>query len=158
MSGIEIVEEIEQETSRRWKPSPGSLYPLLAKLQEKGFTKESPIKELGMKRYFLTVEGKTFFKNQVKIGQTFLEKLEFLAPILIGGFQSGTKHKNLHDAREHASRLLKTFIHFRSIKDSLTKQNVEEIVKILDNCDKQLKKVAQRIEGKNSSAISNQKD
>ena len=41
MSGSEIVGKIERETGGKWKPSPGSIYPLLGGLQEKGFTQES---------------------------------------------------------------------------------------------------------------------
>ena len=41
MSGAEIVNKIEHETGGKWKPSPGSIYPLLAGLQERGFTQES---------------------------------------------------------------------------------------------------------------------
>ena len=45
MSGAEIVGKIARETGGKWKPSPGSIYPLLATLQEKGFTRESsPLK------------------------------------------------------------------------------------------------------------------
>jgi DNA-binding PadR family transcriptional regulator len=29
MPGVAIVERINQETKRKWKPSPGSIYPLL---------------------------------------------------------------------------------------------------------------------------------
>ncbi|UCC58299.1 MAG: PadR family transcriptional regulator [Candidatus Bathyarchaeum sp.] len=148
MSGAEIVEEIEQETSGRWKPSPGSIYPLLARLQDKGYTSESYIRESGMKRYVLTDEGKTFFEEQVKFGQKFLEKLECLAPMLVGGFQFGINHENLRDARETAKRLVKTFIDLRAIKDNLTKQDIEEMVKILDDCNKQLKNIARRIKEK----------
>ena len=63
MSGVEIVEEIEQETRGFWKPSPGSIYPLLARLQDKGYTNELSTGESGLKRYVLTDEGKTFFQK-----------------------------------------------------------------------------------------------
>jgi DNA-binding PadR family transcriptional regulator len=148
MSGAEIVEVIEQETGGKWKPSPGSIYPLLAWLQGKGYTSESSSVENGMKRYILTEKGKEFFEEQVKFGQTFLEKLEWLAPMLVGGFHFGTNHENLLYAKESAKRLLETFIEFQAIKDSLTKQDVEEIVKILDYSDRQLKKIARRIKEK----------
>jgi len=148
MSGAEIVEVIERETGGKWKPSPGSIYPLLAWLQDKGYTSESSIVESGMKRYVLTDKGKQFFEEQVKFGQSFLEKLEWLAPMLVGGFHFGTNHENLLYAKESAKRLLETFIEFQAIKDSLTKQDVEEIAKILDNSDSQLKKIARRIKEK----------
>ncbi len=53
ISGSEIVGKIAHETGGKWKPSPGSIYPLLAGLQEKGFTQESFAVENGMKHYSL---------------------------------------------------------------------------------------------------------
>ena len=50
MSGAEIAEKIEAQTSGRWKPSPGSIYPLLAWMLRKGFTEELPKKVEGFKR------------------------------------------------------------------------------------------------------------
>ncbi len=152
MSGAEIVEEIERETGGRWKPSSGSIYPLLAWLQDKGYTTESPTIESGMKRYVLTDEGKTFFGNQVKFGQKFLKKLEFLAPLFVGGFQFGINHQNLRGVRESGKRLVKTFIDLRdAAKDNLTKQDAEEIAKILNSCAERLEKIAGRIKGKESA-------
>ena len=146
MSGAEIVEEIERETGGRWKPSSGSIYPLLASLQEKGYTNESPTGESGMKQYVLTDEGKTFFEEQVKFGQKFLKKLEFLAPMLVGGFQFGINHENLCDVGGCAKRVVKTFIDLRAaMKDNLTKQEAEEIAEILNDCSKKLEKIARRI-------------
>ncbi len=65
-SGSEIMNEIEERTEGRWKPSPGSIYPLLAWLQEKGYTREARDQEPGMKRYTLTDEGKAFLEEHVK--------------------------------------------------------------------------------------------
>ncbi len=151
MSGAEIVEVIERETGGKWKPSPGSIYPLLAWLQDNSYTKELSTVESGMKFYILTEEGKKFFEEQVKFGQKFLKKLEWLAPMLVGGFHFGTNNENLLYARESAKRVLETFIEFQAIKDNLTKQDVEEIVKILDYSDRELKKIARRIK-ENKSA------
>lgn len=149
MAGAEIVEEIEQETSGFWKPSPGSIYPLLARLQDKGYTNESRIEDDGMKRYILTDEGQTFFEKQVKFGQKFLKKMEYLAPILIGGFQANTNHENLNIVGESAKKLVKIFINARTtIKDNLTKQDAEKIAEILNDCTKQLEKITQRIKEK----------
>jgi len=149
MSGAEIVEEIERETDGRWKPSPGSIYPLLASLQDKGYTNESPTRESGMKQYVLTDEGKTFFEEQVRFGQKFMKKLEFLAPMLVGGFQFSINHENLRDVRGSAKRVVETFIDLRTaMKDNLTKQDAEEIAEILDDCAEKLEKIARRIKEK----------
>jgi len=63
MSGSEIMREIEDNTSMRWKPSPGSVYPLLSWLLESGFTKELADSEAGVRRYELTEEGKKFLEE-----------------------------------------------------------------------------------------------
>jgi len=75
-----------------------------------------------------------------------LKKLEFLAPMLVGGFQFGINHENLCDARESAKRVVKTFLDLRAaMKDNLTKQDAEEIAEILNDCSKKLEKLARRI-------------
>jgi len=149
MSGVEIVEEIERETGGKWKPSSGSIYPLLAWLQDKGYTTESPTVESGMKSYVLTDEGKTFFEEQVKFGQQFFQKLEYLAPMFVGGFQFGINRQNSRGVRESMKRLVKTFVALRAaMKDNLTKQDAEEIAEILNDCSKKLEKIAQRIKEK----------
>ena len=45
MSGSEIMSELESETNGYWKPSPGSIYPLLAWLQDQTYIKEADQKE-----------------------------------------------------------------------------------------------------------------
>jgi DNA-binding PadR family transcriptional regulator len=149
LSGAEIVEEIERETEGRWKPSPGSIYPLLASLQERGYTNESPPGESGMKRYVLTAKGRTYFKEQVTFGQKFMKKLEFLIPMLVGGFQLGANQENVHEVRASAKRVVKTFIDLRAaMQDDLTKQDAEEIAETFDHCAQKLEKILQRIKEK----------
>ena len=148
MSGAEIVEEIERETGGKWKPSSGSIYPLLAWLHDKGYTTELSNGKSGMKRYVLTDEGKAFFKEQVKFGRKFLEKLECLAPMLIGGFQFAIRNENMQYVHKSVKRVSETFMNLRHITDKLTKQDLQEIAKVLDDADKQLKKIARRINEK----------
>ncbi len=149
MSGAEIVKEIERETGGKWKPSSGSIYPLLAWLQEKGCTDESPTQESGMKRYLLTAKGRTFFEEQVKLGQTFFRKLEYLAPMFVGGFQIGIDRQDLCEVRESGKRLVKTFVDLRAIsRDDITKEDAAEIAEILNRCAEQLEKIARGIKEK----------
>ena len=65
MSGTEIAEQIYEQTGGRWKPSSGSIYPLLAWMLNKGFTKESIKGEEGLKRYTFTDEGSKFLNKQI---------------------------------------------------------------------------------------------
>ena len=76
MSGAEIIKEIEMQTGS-WKPSPGSIYPLLAWMLKKGFTKELPKDELGFKRYSFTEKGSRFLEKQIALGKDFLKKWSF---------------------------------------------------------------------------------
>jgi DNA-binding PadR family transcriptional regulator len=145
LSGIEIVEKIKQETGGKWKPSSGSIYPLLANLHNKGYTIELILTNNEMKRYLLTEKGKQFFQEQIKFGTNFFQKMEWLAPRLVGGFQFDTNQENLFGARESAKKLLETFIEVYAKKDKLVKQDVDEISKILDDSNLQLRKIVQRI-------------
>ena len=152
MSGVEIVEEISQESGERWKPSPGSIYPLLAQLQNKGYTEELPAEESGLKRYALTEKGVKFFENEIKSGQKFFKKLEYLAPMLLEGFQFGGDDEGLSQVRKSARRAAKAFIDIRAeIKDNFTKQEAEEITQIMNDCTRKLGKVAEKIRARKSS-------
>jgi DNA-binding PadR family transcriptional regulator len=154
MSGVEIVETIELETGGKWKPSSGSIYPLLGWLQDKGFASEISLVQNGMKRYSLTETGKEFFKEQVRVGQKFLEKMQWLAPMLLAGFDYGTDYKNLLCAKESAKSVLQTFIELEAKKETLTKKNVDEIARILDNSNIQLRKIIEGINRENQHRIS----
>jgi DNA-binding PadR family transcriptional regulator len=56
MSGSELTEKIEEYTE--WRPSPGSMYPLLSNLQERGMIEPHEDGEAGIKRFTLTEKGK----------------------------------------------------------------------------------------------------
>jgi DNA-binding PadR family transcriptional regulator len=58
--------EIEKMTEGRWRPSPGSVYPLLSWLQDKGYIKEADGQEAGVKRYALTDSGKALLVEHDK--------------------------------------------------------------------------------------------
>lgn len=147
ISGVEIVERINQETRRKWKPSPGSIYPLLLWLHRNGFVSESSKNESAIKQYTLTSEGRAFLKEQLVLGQSFLEKMRCLVPMLIEGFQFDTSGVNLHSANEVVIRLLDTFAELDSRKHKLTRENVAVIAKILDESNSRLVNIIQRIDG-----------
>jgi DNA-binding PadR family transcriptional regulator len=41
-NGVEIMNEIESMTNGWWRPSPGSVYPMLERLTEEGLVKKNP--------------------------------------------------------------------------------------------------------------------
>ena len=151
MSGVEIVEVIEKETGGRWIPSSGSVYPLLASLQDKGFTREMPSGEAGIKRYALTDKGKALFEKQITLGQKMLSKLEFLVPLLIGRFQLDPNDEELLErTREPAQRVVKTLLDIRAERNYLmTEEDSKEIERILNKCADDLEELMQGIREKN---------
>jgi len=54
-SGSELTEQIEEYTD--WRPSPGSIYPLLSNLQENGLIEPYDDGEVGIKRFKLSEKG-----------------------------------------------------------------------------------------------------
>jgi len=77
MSGSELIEQIDNHTGGFWKPSPGSIYPLLSMLQEHGCIKELP-PENGLKRYELTQSGRSTLEETKKTRRKFREEASFL--------------------------------------------------------------------------------
>ena len=144
MSGAEIIEEIETQTGS-WKPSPGSIYPLLAWMFKKGFTTELPKDELGFKRYIFTEEGKLFLEQQIEVGKAFMKKIEFLVPMLVGGFNLGCNSDKLLQSKESAQKLVKSFIFIRQNLDRLTEKDVKEISELLEEGSAKIEKIVQRI-------------
>ena len=144
MSGAEIAEQIKTQTGGRWKPSPGSIYPLLAWLLDQGFTKESPKGTEGFKRYTFTAVGSKFLTKQIELGQDFLYKLEFLLPMLIGGLQFGSNKEKLRGTIEPARQLVRAFLTIRNNLDGLSEKDTGEIARALNDCSEKLEKIARK--------------
>jgi DNA-binding PadR family transcriptional regulator len=79
LSGSELMEQIQKHTGGHWKPSPGSIYPLLAWLQDNQYIKEMPT-ENGLKRYELTQSGKDLLEEQRKIREKIAADPSFMTP------------------------------------------------------------------------------
>jgi DNA-binding PadR family transcriptional regulator len=67
MSGSEIVDRIEECTD--WRPSPGSIYPLLAHMQEMGFIRVHENEDPTLKRFELTEEGRSHVEEFLAHGE-----------------------------------------------------------------------------------------
>ncbi len=61
MSGSELMDEIEYYTD--WRPSPGSMYPILSKLEKEGLIEIVESEDLSLKRYALTPSGRTVVED-----------------------------------------------------------------------------------------------
>jgi len=143
MAGFQIVEEIEAQTSGRWKPSPGSIYPLMAWMLKKGFTRELPKNLAGFKRYSFTPAGHKFFEQQIKRNQDFMRKMEFLAPMLVGGLQLGPSQEKRAKIREPAQKLLQSFLTITNNLEKLSEKDANEITEALRECSEKLGRITQ---------------
>jgi hypothetical protein len=103
-----------------------------------------------MKQCTLTEEGRKSSREQVKLGQEFMEKMRCLVPIFIDGYQSEIGDKNFLVIKESSKSLLQTFIEIDTLKQKLTKENIVEIGKILDRSNYDLLEIIKTIVEKNN--------
>lgn len=67
-NGYSIIQEIEERSSGAWRPSPGSVYPLLQQLEESGLTRSNDVD--GRKLIELTDEGRELVeRDRATIGE-----------------------------------------------------------------------------------------
>jgi DNA-binding PadR family transcriptional regulator len=57
INGYQVIQQIADRSSGAWKPSPGSVYPTIAQLQDEGLVEDSPI---GRKTMQLTDAGREY--------------------------------------------------------------------------------------------------
>jgi DNA-binding PadR family transcriptional regulator len=64
LNGYQIMQEIEQRSNGAWRPSPGSVYPALAQLEDEGLVRTD---ELGDRRvYVLTDAGRARIEERAE--------------------------------------------------------------------------------------------
>jgi len=147
MSGSEIMQEIERETGGHWKPSPGSVYPLLAWLQDSRYTKEIPSEESGMKCYKLTEKGENFLQEQTKLKEKLLKKLEYFAPSFFGGFRFSIHAGKLRKLRKPAGRFVRALFGLgRTLEENLTEQALKEVGEFLNNTTEKIEEICKKLE------------
>ena len=67
-TGYGLMGEIEERSEGAWRPSPGSMYPTLAMLEEEGLIRQQPGE--GRTPYELTDEGRKYVEeNREKLGE-----------------------------------------------------------------------------------------
>ncbi|MGQ9479254.1 MAG: PadR family transcriptional regulator [Thermoproteota archaeon] len=139
MSGSEIMDKVEEETHGTWRPSPGSIYPLLTWLSEKGFIKALTKDENGVKKYELTDKGRKLLEERGRIRERFFARVPFIAYPFMPRFMAG-----FEELRDSVFRLFQAFREFMILSvGGVSKENVEEAGKIL-------REAAERLEAVNS--------
>jgi DNA-binding PadR family transcriptional regulator len=153
MSGSELMSEIEKQTGGQWKPSPGSIYPLLAWLQDSGHVKELPTDQSGMKRYELTDSGKVLLNEQKNIieeqrkMQMKLRKgAKFFAQPFTGAPWLHPPSGETAELRESARKLATAFIELGiNLQEHFSKEIMKEAQKTLEETAQKLKEINQKL-------------
>jgi len=142
MSGSEIMKELETETNGYWKPSPGSIYPLLAWLQDQNYVKEADQTEPGIRRYTLTEQGRTLLESETKSREEIDKRLEHF-----GGMWYGLR-------REHGEVGKAARDFFQAVRDlhhELRKEHSKDVVQesktALEEATKQIRTITKKLQG-----------
>ncbi|UCC59082.1 MAG: PadR family transcriptional regulator [Candidatus Bathyarchaeum sp.] len=147
MSGSEIMREIEERTDRHWRPSPGSIYPLLAWLHEKGYSIEVPQQEPGVKRYTLTEEGKNFLEEHVKRKKELRKRIGFFAPPFVGPRWFNHHPKEAKGVIEAGKKLVKSsWVLLDNLRQEYSEEAVAQATAILDDAARKIEEIAQKLE------------
>jgi DNA-binding PadR family transcriptional regulator len=133
MSGSELMEEIEKYSD--WKPSPGSIYPMLAKLQGDGLIEPQADHDPSLKRFKLTEQGRSVLDEHLLFDEQFRRRNKTIRKIY---------WRLLRQMPEELYKALADFLD--QIED--TYQNMEvntlnqrKFSKILENGAKELEKM-----------------
>jgi DNA-binding PadR family transcriptional regulator len=147
MSGSELMEEIEKHTGGHWKPSPGSIYPLLSWLQDNGYLKELP-SENGLKRYELTQSGKELLAEQEKLRNKVREEMGFMPGQFFDNFVTKIPPEKLHDIRNSMRHLAKTMFQVgNSLRDKYSEQALNEALRVIDETSHKLEDIDKKLKG-----------
>ena len=146
MSGSELMEEIEKHTGGFWKPSPGSIYPLLAWLQDNGCIEELPL-ENGLKRYELTPSGKVLLEEQKTIRTKFREEVGFFPAPFGNCFMKIPQEKTV-EIRDSMKRLAIAFFQLgNTLKENYSAQALNESLSAVDATSGKLEKINKKLKG-----------
>ncbi len=147
MSGSELMDEIQKHTGGNWKPSPGSVYPLLAWLQDNQYINELP-HENGMKRYELTQSGKDLLEEQTKIREKFRSDMGFMTNPFFDRFLGNIPEKKTNEIRTSLKRLLVASVKLgKAFRENYSEKDLDEALKILNDAAQKLEEMNAKLIG-----------
>ncbi|MBS7634349.1 PadR family transcriptional regulator [Candidatus Bathyarchaeota archaeon] len=151
MSGSEIMESIERETHGSWKPSPGSIYPLLAWLQDNGYISEVSRGEGGVKRYTITEQGLKFLEEHEKMREK-MGKMVFMFGLPPPPWL--TPHiERPGDLERSLGRIIGALADLRdALERHLSEQEIKEIMDSLNDTAEKIEALTKKIREKRGQA------
>ncbi|MCW8802051.1 MAG: PadR family transcriptional regulator [Candidatus Bathyarchaeota archaeon] len=145
MSGSEIMDEVEQQTGGQWRPSPGSIYPLLSWLRKNGYAQELPVESAGFKRYMLTDKGVNFLDEH----SDFKKLQQKMAPMGSWFFlRMGLRAEGLQGLQEPIVRLFDGLFELRDVlvKD-LDEEKLTETEQVLTDISSKIENLTKKLKG-----------
>ena len=119
LKGADIIKEMSRKSNGRWRPSPGSVYPALSHMEEKGLVKRD-----NDGRYSITEEG----RNEMKTYDDMVKNL------------IGTENINdiLEETTANLTYIIETFdsSHFDSSKINDMKTKIMAILEKIKESEK----------------------
>ena len=148
-SGSEIVQEIDIRTEGLWKPSPGSIYPLLSRLNNKGFIQRIENGDTGIKRYEITKDGQIIYKEMLADREETRMKGAILNPIFIGSFEHGDHPPEIIEFNRSMDNLLKAYWHILdALRERYSYDTVKEATCTIDQAIRTISKLENELETK----------
>lgn len=151
MSGSEIMSELEKDTRGWWRPSPGSIYPLLSWLQDKGYVKEAHDQGDGTRRYVLTDGGKSLLEEQTKMREEMKERYRHFGRHLgppygfMGRMESGPHSKEAGELWSAARSLATAFMGLRHrLREEPSEEAAKEAKEALEEATRKLEEIAKK--------------
>jgi len=146
MSGSELMDQIQKYTGGAWKPSPGSIYPLLAWLQDNAYVKELPT-ENGLKRYELTETGKGLLEEQARIREKFRQDVGFLTGPF-DGFSGKIPKEKTNQIRASMKHLVVSSLRLgKTLRQNYSEEALNEALNVLEEASKKLEEISDKIKG-----------
>lgn len=149
MSGSEIMSELQEMTNGYWKPSPGSIYPLLAWLQDKGHIKEETEQEPGIRRYALTERGKAFLQEHIKAREELDERFRHF------GFGYGLLGRMGHELHSEKTKELRAAMRdlggsvwnlHRLLRRKYSTEAVKEAKNVMEEAARKIEQITRELE------------
>jgi DNA-binding PadR family transcriptional regulator len=147
MSGSELMDEIQKNTGGNWKPSPGSIYPLLAFLQDNQYIQEMPT-DNGLKRYQLTQSGKELLEEQTKAREKFRDDAGFMAfPFFDRSSGNIPKEKGM-EIRMSMKRLLMASVRVgKTLRENYSEKDLDEALGVINEASEKLEAMNSKLKG-----------
>ena len=144
MSGAELTAAIAEEMGGRWKPKPGSMYPLLKHLLQDGLTREMSDEDGRTRRYELTEMGHKFLEDQVDQSGELREKIDLGFTPFPPPFLPMLGHRK--EIPPSLRNLFKTLLTLPAVIGSNPSPEIlEELAQAADRFTKDLEKIRKKV-------------